>query len=225
MTSRSIVRFVSTAVAAGCVFLPQYARAADAPDMTAAPPTTDAAKPAAAPPQADTPKPISEAPPAGPAKERSAKNAIYVEGLGAGLFYSVNYERVIGDFSPRIGFSYVSVSAGGTNAAGTSGGSASATFLAVPITVSYLGIGSLNNIFELGAGATILSLGAGASSFNHDSSSSASGSAVLVWPEVLAGYRYQPADGGFFFKGGIDALIGGSIPVLPWPYVSLGGTF
>src|SRR5690242_3450964 len=98
MRSRSIVRFVSTAVAAGCVYLPQYAHAADAPETAGAPATTEDAKPASPPPQADTPKPISEAPPAGPEKERSAKNAIYVEGLGAGGLYSVNYERVFGDF-------------------------------------------------------------------------------------------------------------------------------
>jgi hypothetical protein len=180
----------------------------------------------APPPQADIPKPISEAPRAGPPKERSAKNAIYVEGLGAGLFYSVNYDRTIGDFAVRAGFSYFSVSASSTNAAGTTGGSASASFMSFPITVSYLGVGSLNNIFELGAGATILNLGAGASAFNTDEKSSASGSAVYVWPEVLLGYRYQPADGGFFFRGGLEGLIGGSsIPVLPWPYVSLGGVF
>lgn len=221
MRSRSIVRFVSTIVAAGCAFLPQYAHAADVPDTTAAPPTTDAAKPASPPPQADTPRPISEAPPAGPEKERSAKNVVYVEGLGAGLLYSINYERVIGDFSPRVGFSYYSVSASATTSSGTT--SASASLMAFPITVSYLGIGSLNHMFEVGAGATIISASAGAGGFNHDASSS---SGVIVFPDVLLGYRFQPADGGFFFKGGIDALIGGSIiPVLPWPYISLGGTF
>ena len=220
MRSRSIVRFVSTVVAAGCAFLPQYAHAADVPETTAAPPTTDTAKPASPPPQADTPRPISEAPPAGPEKERSAKNAVYVEGLGAGLLYSINYERVIGDFSPRVGFSYYSVSASATTSSGTS--SASASLMAFPITVSYLGIGSLNHMFEIGAGATIVSA-SGGGGFNRDSGSA---SGVGVWPNVLFGYRYQPAEGGFFFKGGIDALIGGSIiPVLPWPYVALGGTF
>ena len=220
MTSRSIVRFVSTAVAAGCVYLPQYAHAADAPEMTAAPPTTDAAKPASPPPQADMPKPISAPPAAGPAKERSAMNNVYVEGLGAGGLYSVNYERVIGDFAPRVGFSYVSISESAT--AGGMTASASATIMTFPITVSYLGIGSLNHIFEVGAGATILSA-SGSGGFNRDS---ASGSGMGAWPLVLAGYRYQPADGGFFFKGGLDFLIaGGILPVLPLPHVALGGTF
>src|SRR4051812_37775327 len=108
MRSRLVVRTASTVLAIGCVFLSQRAHA-ELPESAEAPATMEDAKPIAAPPQADTLKPISEAPPPGPAKEREAKNAVYVEGLGAGLFYSVNYERVFGDFAPRIGFSYFSV--------------------------------------------------------------------------------------------------------------------
>src|SRR5205823_14033655 len=117
--SRSSISFLCAVVASACVLLSQRARA-EVPESAEAPATSEDAKPAAPPPQADTPRPISEAPPAGPPKERSAKNAIYVEGLGAGGLYSVNYERAFGDFSPRVGFSYISVSetVNGTNGTG-----------------------------------------------------------------------------------------------------------
>jgi hypothetical protein len=157
--------------------------------------------------------------------DRTARNAIYAEGLGAGLVYSINYERSFGDFAGRVGFGYLSVSSSSSDGQGNTA-SASASFITVPITVSYLGIGSPKNIFELGAGATVIHLGAGGSFVGTDSSSTASGSATLVWPHVVAGYRYMPPDGGFFFKGGVTVFVGApAIPVLPWPYLALGGVF
>ena len=155
--------------------------------------------------------------------ERTAKNAIYVEGLGTGFFYSLNYERVFGEFAPRIGFGYMSVSASAPSASGTGMDSAHTSFVSIPMSVSYLGIGSLNHMFEVGAGATIAMVGEGATAINV----SASGSTTMVLGTVTAGYRYQPADGGFLFRGGLNAIIGGSgdWPVLPWPYIALGGTF
>jgi len=181
------------------------------------------------PPGQDKPPPLSAPPPSfadSRPKERSAKNAIYAEGLGAGIFYSVNYERVFGDFSGRVGFGYVSLSASETSADGTSGSTASATFLAVPLTVSYLGIGSQTNMFEVGGGATILNVGANGSAFDVDSSSHGSGSTTVVLGNVITGYRLQPPNGGFFLRTGINTLLGGSkLPVLPWPYLALGGTF
>ena len=81
----------------------------------------DAAAPAAAPaPEAaPAPVPVAEAPAAAPAEEpadkdeRTANNALYVELLGAGLFYSINYDRRIGDFALRGGLMYFSVSGAG----------------------------------------------------------------------------------------------------------------
>jgi hypothetical protein len=160
------------------------------------------------------------------APERTANNALYAEGLGSALFYSINYDRTIGDFAARIGFGYLSVSAGATSADGTSGSSASASFLAVPITVSYLGIGSKKNIFELGLGATIFHVGAGASAFNADSKESASAGTTFAFATGIVGYRFQPVDGGLIIRTGIAPIFGGSlVPVLPWPYLALGGVF
>jgi hypothetical protein len=204
---------------------------ADPAATTAAAPDTGsdsaAATPAPAPPEAKHDAPVGAVVDHAPGEEeRSAKNALYLEGLGSALFYSINYDRAFGDFSARVGFSYVSVSANASNASGTAGASASASFMAIPITINYLGIGSVRNMLEVGAGATILHMGAGASGFDTSSKSSATAATTIVLPTALVGYRFQPADGGFFFRAGIAPIFGGSsLPVLPWPYLALGGTF
>ena len=110
-------------------------------------------------------------------EERTANNAVYVEGLGPGILYSINYERSLSDFALRVGFGYVSVSA--TSNSGSTQTQASASIITVPITLSYLGVGSKTNIFELGVGATILHAGEGASSIDTDSSATAAHNQTL----------------------------------------------
>jgi hypothetical protein len=192
-----------------------FAMTASAQDVTQPPvapatPAPSGAQPAAAP----------AAPAAAPAEasptERSANNALYIELLGAGLFYSLDYDRAFGPVSGRIGVGYFSINSGNN----ASGGSSSATFISVPVTISYLGIGSLKHMFEVGAGVSINYFG-GSSSF---AGVSTSGSATEVFGTVVLGYRYQPPDGGFFLRAGIDPIIG-SFGFLPWPYVGLGATF
>ncbi len=186
--------------------------------------------PAAPPASAEAPAP----PPASasePEEERSANNALYLEGLGPGLFYSINYDRSFGDFAGRVGFGYVSLSATSTDDTGSGGAvqqtTASAALFTIPITVSYLGIGSKKNMLELGLGATILHAGAGVSTIDAKTdSTSSNASATVVLPVAIVGYRYQPPHGGFVFRGGLSPIFAGSsIPVLPWPYVALGGAF
>jgi hypothetical protein len=159
--------------------------------------------------------------------ERRALNSVYAEGLGAGLFYSINYERlVIPDLAVRAGFSYVSLSA----SAGTA--ESSATYLTFPITVSYLGIGGDKHIFELGGGVSINYTTAAASS----GFSSAEGSGITPFGVLFAGYRIHPIDGaGFNFRVGAMALIAQGLSlsdpdptalgVLPWFYISMGASF
>lgn len=158
------------------------------------------------------------------AEKRPAKNSIYAEGLGPGLLYSINYDRlIIDDLAVRVGFSYMSFSA----SAGSS--SASASFLSFPITASYLGVGSPKHILELGGGADIVYATGSASGIG----ASTSGAGVGAAGTVLIGYRLQPPDGGFNFRVGISPLFGPgfgfgggtSFGVLPWGYLSLGGTF
>jgi hypothetical protein len=188
---------------------PAPAPALPLPDATAPPPAGAEAS--------SRPRPQDE-------DERAARNAVYVEGLGPGLLYSINYERSFGDFAARIGFSYWSVTASSGDGINTA--QETASIFTVPITLSYLGIGSKRHMFEVGAGATIAHVGAGGTSIDTDSSTTSSGSATVIFPHAVLGYRYMPPDGGFLFKVGIAPIFAGdSIPVLPWPYLALGGVF
>ncbi|MGC4091882.1 MAG: hypothetical protein QM756_29170 [Polyangiaceae bacterium] len=179
------------------------------------------AKAEAAPAEA---KPV-EAP--APAEKERAKNSVYVEGLGAGLLYSFNYERlVIEDLAVRGGFSYQSFTATAGDA------SAKSTFITLPVTASYLGVGSKHHIFELGGGMTFMYASGSASGVGVSSS----GSGMAVYPDLLVGYRLHPVDGaGFNFRVGAMAFVGkglgwdvtdpGAVGVLPWFYLSLGASF
>jgi hypothetical protein len=201
-------------------------RPALAQEGDAAPAPADDAAAAEKPAEAttETAKPV--APP--PVEEhKRAPNSIYVEGLGAGILYSINYERLVAeDLGVRLGFSYTSVSA----SSGTS--SASASFITIPVTVSYLGVGSKHNMLELGGGLSFLHTSGSASGVGVSSS----GSGTTVLPDLLIGYRLHPIDGaGFHFRVGAMAFVGKglgfsdadpeAVGVLPWLYVSLGASF
>lgn len=179
-----------------------------------------------APPAKPTP---NEKPAAQDEGDHPAPNSIYLEGLGAGLAYSLNYERrVIDDLGVRVGFSYLSVSAGAS--AGGSSSSASSTLIGIPITASYLGVRSGKHALELGAGATLEYASAAASSFG----SNASGSGLSPYGVAMVGYRLHPVDhAGFQFRIGAMALAGNGLSfskangfgVLPWGYISFGASF
>ena len=95
----------------------------------AAPPPPGAAPPGAPPPAYGPPPPGYYYAPPPQSMERTAFNNLFVEGLGPGLWYSFNYERIISDISVRAGIGYISISAG--NGVGDS---AHAYFLTVPST-------------------------------------------------------------------------------------------
>jgi hypothetical protein len=175
------------------------------------------------------PPPVDEATPK--EKDKPAANSVFLEGLGAGLFYSVNYERrVIDDLGVRAGFGYVSLttsaSAGGAEA------TSSASYLTIPITASYLGVRGRRSGLELGGGMTLAYTGAAASSgvvASSDSGMSAIGTAMV-------GYRLHPVDhAGFQFRVGVMALAAKGLSlsnpdpnafgVLPWFYLSAGAGF
>jgi hypothetical protein len=163
-------------------------------------------------------------------EERLSANSIYVEGLGPGLLYSFNYERlVVPDCGVRLGMSYSSFSATAASTQGTS--TASVAFMTFPITASYLGISGGSHVLELGGGMTLAY--ASGSAEGVGMSSSASGMGVLG--NVLVGYRIHPRNGGFQFRTGFAGLIGQGLGFkvddpkatgfLPWFYISLGGCF
>jgi hypothetical protein len=159
-------------------------------------------------------------------KEREAKNAIYADLLGPGLYYSLNYDRVLtDDLSARIGFSYLSFGVSASDGAGTTA-SAGFSYWAVPLTVSYLGIGSENNMFEVGGGGVIMNVtGSGLVDASGEVDASGNVSSTMVGLTGLAGYRHQPADGGFVFRVGLSPVMVMGSGFLPWGYLSLGAAF
>jgi hypothetical protein len=159
-----------------------------------------------------------------PSDEREAMNAIYLDLLGPGLFYSINYDRMLTeDLSARIGFSYLSF--GASAGSGDTTASAEFSYWAVPLTVSYLGIGSKSNMLELGGGPVIMHVeGSGVVEVEEDDGT-VGASATLFSLTALAGYRHQPADGGFVFRIGASPVMAFGAGVLPWGYLSLGAAF
>jgi hypothetical protein len=163
--------------------------------------------------------------------DHPAPNSIYVEGLGAAIGYSINYERLVLDpLAVRVGFSYLSLSA--SAGAGTESSSASATYLFFPITASYIGLRSGKHSLELGGGVTLLSLSGSANALGVSSS----GAAIVPFGVLMVGYRFHPVDhAGFQFRIGFNALIGEGLGLqnpdpsklgfIPWPYLSLGASF
>jgi hypothetical protein len=196
-------------LSAVCLSLTAYTSAALAAD-TSAETATDAVDPAVSgmlPPGEKTDAPDASADKAASSskstneKGREAKNAIYLDLAGPGLFYSINYDReVIPDLAVRIGLSYLSV--GASTGDGTNSVSAKFSYLAIPITASYLGIGSKSNMLELGGGPVIMNLSGSGFVESDDEKVAAGGSYTTLALTALAGYRHQPEDGGFVFRIG-----------------------
>jgi hypothetical protein len=154
-------------------------------------------------------------------RERKAENAIFLEGLGAGIFYSLNYERLFFDqMSVRIGAGFMSVSA-------SSGGtSANATVVTIPITINYVGLYSGWHGLDLGAGTTLIVL-SGAASVPGASGST---SGVVPTGVGFVGYRLHPVGGpGFQLRIGAEVIVAtngaGSVAAQPWGHLSLGAAF
>lgn len=217
---------LSTLVMTTALCVAAHAQDSDAPDPSGA---ADTPNGGAIPPGMKL-VPISDV--AARSTPKRAENSIHAEGLGAGLVYSINYERlVLEDLGVRAGISYMSF--GGTVSDGTSTvAEAKSTFMTFPVEVSYLGIGSAHHIFEVGGGLSLLYASGSASGVGYSSS----GSGMGVLPNLLMGYRLHPVDGaGFQLRVGMMVFIGkglgfdvtdpGKIGYLPWPYLSLGAAF
>ncbi len=143
-------------------------------------------------------------------------NAIFVEGLGSGLLYSINYDlRITRDFSVRVGFTSYSIPELLVLGAGA------IHYTGFPVTASYL-YGSGASHLELGLG-----LVPGYSSFSGGelfSGKSATGTTGTLWGTAFVGYRLQPPEGGFFFRLGFTPLFTFK-KLLPWGGVSIGAAF
>lgn len=223
---KSIQARAFSVLAAGFLTSVSLAASAASADAPAAPAPV-AATPQAANPAADQPTTVAPTATDGDTRKR-AENSIYVEGLGAGLYYSINYERlVIEDLAVRAGFGYTSISV----SAGDASSSSSTTV--IPVTASYLGIGSKKHILEVGGGFSFTFFGGEAKS----GTLSSSGSGMALLTDALLGYRLQPVDGaGFNFRVGAMAVAGKGLSlsavndpeafgVVPWGYLSMGASF
>jgi hypothetical protein len=90
-------------------------------------------------------------PRADPARE--ANNSLYLELGGSGAVYSLNYERFVqGDVSLRVGFGYVSLKGANINGGTVANDIALVT---IPVSASYLGVGSGIHRLVLGAGVVL----------------------------------------------------------------------
>ncbi len=121
---------------------------------------------------------------------RIARNAVYLELLGNGGLYSVNFERMLNDtLALRIGF------ATWNSPALFYDGTPPDRLTTVPVTVSYL-LGSGERKLELGGGVTIGRATRDRSSIHQKSSSFSNLTGII-------GYRSQPPGRGYLFRAGV----------------------
>lgn len=144
------------------------------------------------------------------------KNAIYLELLGSGLFYSINYDRILWEksnvaMSARIGASYIPVSEfWDFNTFG------------FPIECSFLK--GRRNYLEIGSSVLI----------QQNFYGGTSSKSLIAFGRI--GYRYQKKNGGTMFRIALTPFVAiiyddenrlqeGFLPVLPWVGISIGRSF
>lgn len=148
-------------------------------------------------------------------EERSdfARSAIYVEVLGQGILYSVNYDhRISQHFSLRAGYSHWSMPFVFID---------KLTFTGFPIMLNYL-TGEGTGHLELGIGLMPTTVSLHGREWFFGTQQEASGSIVLGTATI--GYRSQSQDGGFVFRIGVTPIFTFK-EVLPSGGISLGFAF
>ena len=124
-------------------------------------------------------------------------NTIYLELLGNGLLYSINYDRMVTDnISVRAGYGGLTVS----NMTVSSGVivTEDIKITLIPVLANYLR-GEGNHKLEIGGGIVLVSFDYTGNVADVDFSLGADGSI----PTANLGYRYQKSEGGFFFKASL----------------------
>ena len=142
--------------------------------------------------------------------QRTRSQAVYVEVLGNGLTYSLNYDtrfsKSLKGLGCRAGASYFA--------------DEESRLASFPILINYL-FGRDKHYFEVGAGATLL-----AATSESDASpvgSLESGSAIIG--TMSFAYRLEPQNGGVIFRAGITPVFDSSAFLPFWPQVSFGYAF
>lgn len=160
-----------------------------------------------------------EAPAKDAAENQTAPNLVFLEPLGNGLLYSLNYERIFERWNVglRGGASYF------TWAVSKHGGSGNLTLVSFPAVASwYAPLWGTKHHVELGLGATVLYLAASTDSTGTKFEGERAGLGVAG--TAVIGYRYLPHDRGFTFGAGFTPLVRVS-KFLPWGGFSVGYAF
>ena len=131
-------------------------------------------------------------------------NTIYLELLGNGLLYSLNYDRMVTDkISVRAGYGGLTVSQFVTDenaAPGTfSITNEDVKITMIPLIVNYLRGGG-NHKLEIGGGVVLVSVDWSGTVEELGSFKLGADGAL---PTGNLGYRYQKSEGGFFFKASL----------------------
>lgn len=117
--------------------------------------------------------------------------AVYFQIGGSGPIFSANYDRRFGKRLNGAGFA---AGVGYWRDFGIG-------IFSIPVSINYL-LGRKSHYLELAGGTTFISAEV---DWFDDGNETESG----FIHHINAGYRYQPATGGFFFRGGISPLFGG----------------
>jgi hypothetical protein len=126
--------------------------------------------------------------------DRSKGRAVYLEVLGNGFGYSLNYDQRFQNRFDGLGFK-----AGGSYLA--IDGTSVATF---PLGINYL-LGSQGKYFEMGLGTTYI-LASGQTNIPRIGKERTSGN--LLVGNMTLGYRSEPVNGGFVFRASITPFFG-----------------
>ncbi len=148
----------------------------------------------------------------------AAPNAVFVELLGNGLLYSIDYERMFPRWNVglRAGASYFAWTVSRAD------GSGALKLASFPVVASWY-VGPPRHKLQLGLGATVLYFAASTDSTGIKFEGAVDGLGVAATGVV--GYRYIPRDGGFTFGAGFTPLLRASKGFLPWGGANVGFAF
>jgi hypothetical protein len=143
--------------------------------------------------------------------ERTRSQGVFVEVLGNGLIYSLNYDTRFSQgfdgWGGRAGIGYIAIEG--------------VRFTAMPFLVNYL-FGKEKHFFEVGVGTTMLIVSDSNGSFSpvgdRNRGTGFTGAMSL-------GYRLEPTDGGFMFRAGLTPIFSSDTFWPIYPQVSFGYAF
>jgi hypothetical protein len=164
--------------------------------------------------------PVATATAAAPPASAGPDNQVFLELLGNGLLYSLNYERFFSAWNQRFGIrgggSFITYKISSANGAGN------LVLASVPVVASWYW-GPSPHKLQLGLGASALYVSAATDATGQKFSSSEEGLGIAA--TAVVGYRYLPRDGGFTFGIGFTPLLRAGRGLLPWGGASGGFAF